>query len=270
MMPASDPSNTNAADLKDAVQATYSALAVNTAQSDDPKEATGTASVVDVEYDGMAGYVAEADLGLGCGLPTDGADIEPGDAVLDLGAGAGIDAFVARSHVGERGRVVGVDITPEMVDEARSHARTLNYDNVTFVEGDIEALPFKSASFDVVISNCTLNLVPNKSAAFAEMHRVLKPGGHFMVSDLAIRGTLPSAIREAAEQYAGCTAGVLEQTAYLKLLRGAGFNAVEVTQEREIQIPDDVLLEAARSSEVEAFREAGGALLSITLRGHRA
>ena len=221
------------------------------------------------EYDGVAGYVAEADLKLGCGLPTGVAGIKPGHAVLDLGSGAGLDAFVARSLVGEGSRVAGVDMTPEMVEKAWANAEKLGFANVTFHLGDIEALPLEDGLFDVVISNCVLNLVPSKPAAFAEMYRVLKPGGHFCVSDIVTRGALPDSIRRSAELHAGCVAGALEEKAYLDLLRKAGFAGVEVVREKRIEVPRKVLLQHASRREVAAFEE-GGQVVSVTVRGVRA
>lgn len=209
-------------------------------------------------YDGVDGYVAGADLGLGCGLPVEHAGLAPGQTVLDLGAGAGLDAFVARRAVGETGRVLGVDVTPEMVEKARHNAAALGYTNVQFEHGDIEALPVPDASVDVVVSNCVLNLVPDKARAFAEMVRVLRPGGHFCVSDVVSRGALPDAVRASAELYAGCVAGALDQAEYLALLAEAGFDDVEVVAERPLDLPDGLLPEGA---EVPLF--------SVTVRGTR-
>jgi len=209
-------------------------------------------------YDDVEGYVAEADLKLGCGLPVEHAGLEPGQTVLDLGAGAGLDAFVARRVVGETGQVLGVDFTPEMVEKARENARKLGYANVRFELGDIESLPFDDASVDVVISNCVLNLVPDKARAFAEMARVLRPGGHFSVSDVVSRGTLPASVRESAELYAGCVAGALDQADYLRLLSEAGFENVVIAAERPIDLPEGLLPEGAAAP-----------LHSVTVRGVR-
>jgi len=207
-------------------------------------------------YDGVEGYVADADLGLGCGLPVEHAGLAPGQTVLDLGAGAGLDAFVARRIVGDEGRVLGVDFTPEMVAKARANAARLGYDNVTFEHGDIEALPFADNSVDVVISNCVLNLVPDKARAFAEMARVLRPGGHFCVSDVVARGELPAAVRASAELYAGCVAGALDESDYLGLLRATSFENVEVVKAHPIALPAGVLAVGD-----------GAPLWSVTVRG---
>ncbi len=220
------------------------------------------------DYNGVEGYVADADLQLGCGVPTDLAGIEQGDAVLDLGSGAGLDVFTARHIAGPDGRIVGVDMTPEMIRKARANAATLGFDNVTFVEGDIERLPLDADQFDVVISNCVLNLVPDKPTAFAEMLRVLRPGGHFCVSDIITRGVLPDAVRRSAEMYAGCVGGAIEETDYLAMLRDAGFEHVEVLRRKTIDVPDEALLKRASADEVNAFRD-GGAIESITVRGER-
>jgi SAM-dependent methyltransferase len=220
------------------------------------------------EYDGVEGYVAEADLKLGCGVPTDLADLQPGEIVLDLGSGAGLDAFVARRIVGAEGRVEGVDVTPEMVEKARVNANDLGYDNVHFHEGDIEDLPIEDARFDVALSNCVLNLVPDKARAFNEMHRVLRAGGRFCISDIVVQGDLPDTIRRSAELYAGCVAGAMEREAYLGGLREAGFSGVEIVRERAVDVPDEVLAEAASTDEIQRFRE-NGALLSVTVRGRK-
>ena len=217
-------------------------------------------------YDGVEGYVAEADLKLGCGLPVEHAGLAPGQTVLDLGSGAGLDAFIARREVGDTGHVLGVDFTPEMVEKARANAARLGFDNVQFEHGDIEALPFADGSVDVVVSNCVLNLVPDKPRAFAEMHRVLRPGGHFCISDVVSRGALPTAVRASAELYAGCVAGAIEQAAYLALLTGAGFERVEVVAERRIEVPEAAL--PPLSDADRAALDAGG-LYSVTARGVR-
>ena len=170
-------------------------------------------------YRSVEGYVAEADLGLGCGVPTEHAGIRPGDTVLDLGAGAGVDAFVARRLVGEEGKVYGVDMTPDMVAKARANAEKLGYRNVEFRLGEIERLPFERDMIDVVISNCVLNLVPEKARAFAEIHRVLRPGAHFCVSDIVASAPLPEGMRNAAALYVGCVAGAEPEADYSPSLR---------------------------------------------------
>jgi len=215
-------------------------------------------------YDGLDGHVPDADLGLGCGLPVPLAGLAPGQTALDLGSGAGVDAFVARRVVGETGRVVGVDMTPEMIERARANAAALGYTNVDFLLGDIEALPLDDASVDVVVSNCVLNLVPDKPRAFAEMRRVLRPGGHFCVSDVVALGPLPAAVRASAELYAGCVAGALKRDLYLGMLREAGFDAVEVVAERRLAVPDAAL--PALTDDERAAWDAGG-LASVTVRG---
>jgi SAM-dependent methyltransferase len=221
-------------------------------------------SMIGDAYDRVEGYVADADLGLGCGIPTEHAGLAVGQTVLDLGSGAGIDAFVARRIVGEAGRVVGVDFTPEMVAKARANAERLGYTNVTFVEGEIEALPLDDASVDVALSNCVLNLVPDKVQAFAEVFRVLRPGGHVCISDVVSHGVLPAPILRSAELYAGCVAGVLDEADYLGVLHAAGFEHVEIVASRRITVPESAL-PALTAAERAAF-EAGG-VWSVTVRG---
>lgn len=224
-------------------------------------------SMIGDAYDTVEGYVAEADLGLGCGIPTEHAGLAEGQTVLDLGSGAGIDAFVARRIVGETGRVVGVDFTPEMIAKARRNTEALGFDNVEFVEGEIEALPLADASVDVALSNCVLNLVPDKAQAFREIHRVLRPGGHFCISDVVARGELPEAVRRSAALYAGCVAGAMEEEAYLALIRAAGFEGVEVVTARQIEVPEAALPAELSADELAAF--ADGGVWSITVRGTR-
>ncbi len=175
------------------------------------------------DYSHLAGYVADADLGLGCGLPTQFAHIKPGDTVIDLGSGAGNDCFVARHETGLTGKVIGIDFTPAMIDRARRNADTLGYNNVEFREGDIEQMPVADNVADVVVSNCVLNLVPNKASVLAEIARVLKPGAHFSMSDIVLQGDLPTGLRQAAELYAGCVSGAIQQEEYLRLIKEAGF-----------------------------------------------
>ena len=218
-------------------------------------------------YADLAGYVADADLGLGCGVPTRHAGIKDGDVVLDLGSGAGIDAFVARRSVGEAGRVIGVDMTPAMIERARNNAAKLGYGNVEFRLGEIEHLPVAENSVDVVISNCVLNLVPNKARAFAETLRVLKPGGHFCVSDIIATGALPQGIRAAAALYVGCVAGAMAEADYVAAIKRAGLKEVRIIERKPVPLPEEVLRGHLSDAELSAFRGSGVELLSVTMLG---
>ncbi len=229
----------------------------------------GELDMIGGAYAGLEGYVADADLGLGCGLPTRHAGIEAGEVVLDLGAGAGIDAFVARRLVGERGRVIGVDMTAAMVERARANAEKLGFANVDFRLGEIEALPVADATVDLVISNCVLNLVPDKAAAFAQTFRVLKPGGRFCISDIVATGPLPDGIRKAAALYVGCVAGAWPEADYLAVIRAAGFADVRIAERKPIPLPDTVLAEHLTAAERQSFRASGIELLSVTVLGTR-
>ena len=180
------------------------------------------------DYTAVEGHIPDADLGLGCGLPTQYAKIGKGDVVIDLGSGAGNDAFIARHETGETGKVIGIDFTPAMVERARHNNKVNGFDNVEFREGDIERMPVPSNEADVVISNCVLNLVPNKDAVFKDIFRVLKPGGHFSISDIVLEGQLPGPIKEAAEMYAGCVSGAIQKQDYLQLIRANGFQNIQV------------------------------------------
>ena len=220
-------------------------------------------------YDKLEGHVEEADLGLGCGLPTQFAGLAPGQTVVDLGSGAGNDVFIARAAVGEAGRVIGVDMTPEMIAKARENAARRGFANVEFRLGDIEALPVEDASADVVVSNCVLNLVPDKAKAFAEIFRVLKPGGRFCISDIVIQGTLPAKLQEMAELYVGCVAGALSREAYMGIIAKAGFRAVEVKSSHGLDLPDEYLLEHIGRDDLAAYRDSGAKVLSLTVVGER-
>ena len=249
--------------LRQSVRATYAAVARGEAlsccgSSDCGDEISTDVNMIGDAYDGVDGYVEAADLKLGCGLPVEHAGLAAGQTVLDLGAGAGLDAFVARRVVGEAGTVLGVDFTPEMVARARQNAAALGYANVRFEHGDIEALPFEDETVDVVVSNCVLNLVPDKARAFAEAFRVLRPGGHVCVSDVVSQGTLPASVRSSAELYAGCVAGALDREVYLRVVRDAGFEGVDVVAERPIDLPEGLLPEGAEAP-----------LLSVTVRATR-
>ncbi len=220
-------------------------------------------------YEKLDGHMDEADLGLGCGLPTEHAGLAPGQTVVDLGSGAGNDVFIARSVVGESGRVIGVDMTPEMIDKARGNAERRGFKNVEFRLGDIESLPVEDAAADVVVSNCVLNLVPDKRLAFAEIFRVLKPGGRFCVSDIVLKGELPARLREVAELYVGCVAGALTTEEYIGIIREAGFAAVDIRSAKRLDLPDEYILKHIGAEELAAYRASGSAVLSITVVGNR-
>ena len=217
------------------------------------------------DYTKLSGYAEGADLGLGCGLPTEFAKIKQGDVVIDLGSGAGNDAFVARSVAGQAGRVIGIDFTEKMIEKARANAEKLGYNNVEFRIGDIEKLPVTANIADVVVSNCVLNLVPNKALAFAETFRILKPGGHFSVSDIVLLGNLPDGLRKNAEMYVGCIAGAIQKEEYLQIVKDAGFTNIQLQKEKKITIPDEILSVYLNDDEMDKVKNGDLGILSITL-----
>lgn len=222
-------------------------------------------NIMSESYDTLKGYNPDADLGLGCGLPTQCAKIKKGDTVLDLGSGAGNDCFIARNETGAEGKVIGVDFTPAMLEKARANAARLGMSNVEFREGDIEHLPVGGDSVDVVVSNCVLNLVPNKAGVFREIMRVLRPGGHFSISDVVLSGELPEALRRDAEMYAGCISGAIQRETYLGTIVGAGFTNVTVQKQKQIDVPDDILRRYLSESELAAYRAGDTGIYSITV-----
>jgi SAM-dependent methyltransferase len=217
------------------------------------------------DYTGMKGYNPDADLGLGCGLPTQFARIHKGDTVIDLGSGAGNDCFIARAETGEAGKVIGIDFTPAMIDKARVNADKLGFNNVEFRQGDIEQMPVGGNIADVVVSNCVLNLVPNKDGVFKEIFRVLKPGGHFSISDIVLIGALPDGLRKDAEMYAGCVSGAIQKEVYMELVRVNGFTEITIQKEKPIVIPDDILHNYLNERELEAFKSGDTGIFSITV-----
>lgn len=218
-------------------------------------------------YEHLEGYVPDADYGLGCGLPTEIANIKEGDVVLDLGSGAGNDVFVARSLVGEKGQVFGVDFTPAMIEKANANKVKLGYSNVHFVQGDIENLPLPPNSMDVVVSNCVMNLVPDKDKGFGEVYKVLKSGGHFSISDVVLNADIPEKLRNAAELYAGCVSGAIVLDDYLGIIKEAGFTSVEVKKSKAIEIPDKLLLLYMTVEELKEFKTKNGGISSVTVYG---
>ena len=267
-----------AEDLKLVVQEKYGAIAnqsllLNQSQS----SCCGTSgccgelefSMIGDEYKNVEGYNPEADLGLGCGLPTQFADLKVGDHVLDLGSGAGNDCFVARAIVGETGKVTGLDFTGAMVAKASANNQKLGFTNVEFVQGDIEEMPLPDNCFDVIVSNCVLNLVPDKNKAFAQMMRVLKPGGHFCVSDVVIKGELPESLRKDAEMYVGCVAGAVSMNQYIDIIDSNGFKNVTIHKQKVISIPEEVLDKYLVKSEMEDLKNGDTGIFSITVSGYK-
>lgn len=265
----------NAKELKQLVIEKYSKIAE---QSEIKSSCCSTESccgptvdytVFSESYSEKEGYTPEADMNLGCGIPTDYAGIKTGDHVLDLGSGAGNDCFVARAIVGESGKVTGIDMTGPMIAKARMNAAKLGYTNVEFVPGDIEEMPFDADLFDVVVSNCVLNLVPDKSKAFAEIYRVLKPGGHFSVSDVVTRGKLSEEMLRNAELYAGCVSGASEISNYLKIIDKSGFSNVKVHKEKVINLPESLMSELNDQDELNSYRTGETGIFSITVTGEK-
>ncbi len=262
----------NEAQLKELVKEKYSEIATQSKETNASSccGATGCGSndvynIMADDYSKLDGYNPDADLGLGCGLPTEFAKIKKGDTVIDLGSGAGNDAFIARRITGEKGRVIGVDFTEAMIGKARANADKLNFSNVEFRLGDIDDMPVTSNKADVIVSNCVLNLVPNKHKVFSEIYRVLKPGGHFSISDIVLQGELPAKWKQVAELYAGCVAGAIQKKEYLDIIAAAGFANIVLQKEKKIVIPDEILDNYLTGEEVRQYKSGTVNIESITV-----
>jgi arsenite methyltransferase len=222
-------------------------------------------NVMSDDYTTLKGYVADADLGLGCGLPTEFAKIKEGDTVVDLGSGAGNDCFVARSIVGDAGKIYGIDFTEKMIERAKANAEKLNYKNVEFRYGDIENIPLAGGTADVVVSNCVLNLVPDKRQAFTEVFRILKKGGHFSVSDIVLEGDLPEELQKSAEMYVGCVSGAIQKDSYLSIIESAGFDNIHVQKEKRISLPEEIINQYLTTDQATEFNKGNTGIYSITV-----
>jgi arsenite methyltransferase len=248
--------------LKDLVRQKYSEIAMQDKSSNQSSCcgaggcSTEVYNIMTDDYSELKGYNPDADLGLGCGLPTEFAKIKKGDTVIDLGSGAGNDAFIARHETGETGKVI---------ERARKNNEVRGFDNVEFRQGDIENMPVAGNTADVVVSNCVLNLVPNKDGVIKEIYRVLKPGGHFSISDIVLEGELPAQIKETAEMYAGCVSGAVQKDAYLGLLEANGFKNITIQKNKLIIVPDDILSQYLSADQLEAFKQSGTGIRSITV-----
>jgi arsenite methyltransferase len=266
-----------AEELKQTVKEKYTVIAGQTKSENETSccGATNCCGGEDVynimsdDYTKLEGYNADADLGLGCGLPTEFAKIKEGDTVIDLGSGAGNDCFIARSVAGAAGKIIGIDFTPAMIERARSNAEKLQYNNVEFREGDLEDMPVTSNKADVIVSNCVLNLVPNKHKVFSEIYRVLKPGGHFSISDTVLEGFLPEKWKHVAELYAGCVSGAIQKNEYLDIIQEAGFGNITLQKEKEIILPDDILANYLSDAEITEYKAGAARIKSITVYGEK-
>lgn len=261
----------NEMELKELVRQKYSEIALQDKATNEASCcgasccSTEVYNIMSDDYTALEGYNPDADLGLGCGLPTQYARIKQGNTVIDLGSGAGNDAFVARKEAGETGKVIGIDFTPAMIEKARANAEKLGFNNVEFRQGDIEKMPVTANTADVIVSNCVLNLVPNKDGVFKEIYRVLKPGGHFSISDVVLEGNLPDALRNAAEMYAGCVSGAIQKQVYLELIEANGFKNIAIQKEKQIVLPDDILANYLDTTQLEAYENPGMGIYSITV-----
>jgi arsenite methyltransferase len=261
----------NQENLKELVKQKYAEIALQDKETNETSCCgsgcctTEVYNIMSEDYNELEGYNPEADLGLGCGLPTTFAKIKKGNVVVDLGSGAGNDAFIARYETGESGKVIGIDFTPAMIEKARKNAELRGFNNVEFRQGDIESMPLTSNVADVIVSNCVLNLVPNKDGVIKEIFRVLKPGGHFSISDIVLVGSLPPNIQNAAEMYAGCISGAIQKQVYLELIEQNGFVNTSVQKEKQIIIPNDILSNYLSPEEMEKFSESSTGIFSVTV-----
>jgi len=258
-------------EIKEMVKQKYTEIALKGEENNSScccsRNPTEVYNIMNEDYTKEEGYNADADLGLGCGLPTQFAGIKKGATVLDLGSGAGNDCFVARAEVGETGKVIGIDFSEAMLEKARKNAEKMGYNNVSFRQGDIEDMPIGGNSIDVVISNCVLNLLPNKDKIFHEIFRVIKPGGHFCISDIVLMGQLPDSLKEVAEFYAGCVSGAIQKSDYLGEIANAGFEKIEIRKEKTILIPDEILEKHLDEKAINEFKTNQAGIFSITVTG---
>lgn len=258
-------------ELKELVRQKYSEIALQDKEDNQASCCGATCCSTEVynimsdDYTQLNGYNPDADLGLGCGLPTQFAKIKKGDVVIDLGSGAGNDAFIARAETGETGKVIGIDFTEAMISKARINAEKLGFNNVEFRYGDIEKMPVSTDTADVIVSNCVLNLVPNKDAVIKDIYRVLKPGGHFSISDVVLIGTLPEGLRKSAEMYSGCVSGAIQKEVYLELISQNGFKNISIQKEKVITLPADILKEHLTDDEIRQFQNKGAGIFSVTV-----
>ena len=259
--------------IKEVVRQKYSEIALQDKQTNESSCCgatsvccgTNESSIMADDYSKLEGYNADADLGLGCGLPTQFAKIKKGDVVIDLGSGAGNDAFIARHETGETGKIIGIDFTPAMIERARKNTEVRGFNNVEFRQGDIDDMPVTSNKADVIVSNCVLNLVPNKHKVFSEIYRVLKPGGHFSISDIVLEGELPEKWKQMAELYAGCVSGAIQKKEYLGIIEEAGFSNIQLQKEKKIIIPDEILRSYLNEGELNQYRASNVNIQSITV-----
>lgn len=260
-------------ELKELVKEKYSQIASQTIEQNLTSCCGATAScgtdgnytIMADDYTTLEGYNPDADLGLGCGIPTQYARIKEGDTVIDLGSGAGNDAFVARRYTGEKGKVIGIDFSEAMIERARTNVDKLGFNNIEFRQGDIENIPVGANKADVVLSNCVLNLVPNKKNVFDGIFRVLKQKGHFSISDIVLNGQLPEKLKKAAEMYAGCVSGAIPKDEYLSIIHQAGFVNISLLKEKKIIIPDDILLQFLNAEELDEMKKTDPGIYSITV-----
>lgn len=258
-------------ELKELVKQKYSEIALQDKEKNQASCcgsgccSTEVYDIMSDDYSTLEGYNPDADLGLGCGLPTQFAQIKPGDVVIDLGSGAGNDCFVARSQTGETGKVIGIDFSETMLEKARINAEKLKLNNVEFRYGDIEKIPVSANTADVLVSNCVLNLVPNKKNVIAEIFRVLKANGHFSISDIVLVGELPDPLQKAAEMYVGCVSGAIQKDEYIDFIKQAGFESITIQKEKKIIIPDDILTAYLSVEEMEGFKNSGTGIYSVTV-----
>lgn len=264
-------------DLKELVKQSYNSLAV---AADDkqkcccnPLAPTAPSkkiyTIMSEDYSKLKGYEPDADLGVGCGLPTQYAGIQKGDTVVDLGSGAGNDCFIAREETGETGRVFGIDFAPKMLEKARNNASKRGFTNIEFLEGDIENVPLPDKTVDVVVSNCVLNLLPQKDKVFKEIYRVLKPNGHFCISDVVLNGFFPKEFTNNAALYAGCIASAIQRDEYLAEIEKANFVEIKIEHTKTVFIPDEVLQEHLDEVTIHKYKAGNVGIYSITVTGKR-
>jgi arsenite methyltransferase len=259
-------------EIKEMVKEKYGAIAQQSKEQNQSSCCGSSCGCSNVEFSIMAedykklpGYVPDADLALGCGLPTEFAQIKSGDTVVDLGSGAGNDCFIARSIVGEIGRVIGIDMTEAMITKARANAEKLGFKNVEFRLGDIDNMPLEADTADVVVSNCVMNLVPNKKKAFAEAFRIIKSGGHFSISDIVLQGELSDELRNEATLYAGCISGAVQKEEYLRIIKEAGFINIAIQKDRKIDIPNEMLSRLLTVDQLLEYKKSHIGIFSVTV-----